>query len=139
MYSWAYDMARNDNDLNTMKEIRAAYIDYMSKMFDHYEAYSTEMFGRDIPQTMVLTPSRLITDTADDFFAIATKRGYTFVSIDEAQSDEAYETKENFAGDAGISWFERWAMAKGTKLRPEPEIDAEVQKLWKDKQASAKK
>ncbi|HKP68720.1 MAG TPA: M56 family metallopeptidase [Pyrinomonadaceae bacterium] len=139
MYSWAYDMARNDNDVNTMKEIREAYLAYMSKMFDHYEAYSTEMFGRDIPQTLVLTSSRLVTDTADDFFGMAIKRGYSFVTIDEAQSDEAYRTKENFVGDAGISWFERWAMAKGTKLRAEPEVDTGVQKLWKDKQVAAKK
>jgi hypothetical protein len=40
MYSYAYDMARNDNDVNTMKEIREAYINYMGQMFDHYEAYS---------------------------------------------------------------------------------------------------
>lgn len=135
MYSWAYDMARNDNDLNTMKEIRAAYIDYMSKMFDHYEAYSTEMFGRDIPQTMVLTSSRLVTDTADDFFAMATKRGYSFVPIDEAQGDAAYKTKEDFTGEAGISWFERWSMAKGMRLRSEPQVDAEVQKMWNEKKA----
>ena len=139
MYSYAYDMARNDNDLNTMKEIREAYLAYMGKMFDHYEAYSTEMFGRDIPQTLVLTPSRLVTDTADEFFGMAAKRGYSFIAIDEAQSDEAYRTKENFTGDSGISWFERWAMAKGSKLRPEPEVDADVQRIWKEKQASAKK
>ena len=139
MYSYAYDMARNDNDLNTMKEIREAYLAYMGKMFEHFEAYSTEMFGRDIPQTLVLTPSRLVTDTADEFFGMAAKRGYSFIAIDEAQSDEAYRTKENFTGDSGISWFERWAMAKGSKLRPEPEVDADVQRIWKEKQASAKK
>jgi peptidoglycan/xylan/chitin deacetylase (PgdA/CDA1 family) len=139
MYSYAYDMARNDNDLNTMKEVREAYLAYMGKMFEHFEAYSTEMFGRDIPQTLVLTPSRLVTDTADEFFGMAAKRGYSFIAIDEAQSDEAYRTKENFTGDSGISWFERWAMAKGSKLRPEPEVDADVQRIWKEKQASAKK
>ena len=139
MYSFAYDMARNDNDVNTMKQIREAYIDYMGKMFEHYEAYSQEMFGRDIPQTMVLTPGRLITDTADEFFTMATKRGYTFITIDEAQGDPAYKTKENFTGEAGISWFERWTLAKGGKLRPEPEIDAEVQRIWTEKQPKAKK
>ena len=136
MYSYAYDMARNDNDVNTMKEIREAYLAYMSRMFDHYEAYTNEMFGRDIAQTMVLTPSRLITDTADDFFAMAKKRGYSFVSVDEAQGDPAYKTKESFTGEAGISWFERWALAKGKALRDEPRVDASVERIW---QARAKK
>lgn len=139
MYSYAYDMARNDNDVNTMKEIREAYLSYMNKMFDHYEAYSTEMFGRDIPQTMVLTSSRLVSDTADDFFTMAAKRGYSFVPVEEAQADAAYRTKEDFTGEAGISWFERWTLAKGNKLRPEPEVDQLVQKIWNEKKAAAKK
>jgi beta-lactamase regulating signal transducer with metallopeptidase domain len=139
MYSFAYDMARNDNDVNTMKEIREAYLAYMQKMFDHYEAYSAELFGRDIPQTMVLTPSRLITDTADDFFDMVSKRGYTYVSIEEAQSDPAYKTKEGFAGEAGISWFERWSMAKNHRLRNEPEVDQSVQKIWTGKQVATTK
>lgn len=139
MYSFAYDIARNDNDVNTMKEIREAYLDYMSRMFDHYEAYSVELFGRDIPQTMVLTPSRLITDAADEFFAMVAKRGYTFISVDEAQGDVAYKTKEDFTGEAGISWFERWTLAKGNRLRKEPEIDQTVQKFWNERQVAAKK
>ena len=139
MYSYAYDMARNDNDVNTMKEIREAYVAYMGRMFDHYEAYSTDLFGRDIPQTLVLTPSRLITDTADEFFGMAAKRGYTFVTIDEAQSDAAYRTKEDFVGNAGISWLERWSMAKGRQLRKEPEVDQGVEKTWQERQVKAKK
>ncbi len=135
MYSYAYDVARNENDANAMKEIREAYLAYVSRMFDHYEAYSKEMFGRDIPQTMVLTPSRLVTDTADDFFAMAAKRGYEFISVDEAQGDRAYKTAENFTGNAGISWFERWAMAKGTPLRDEPQVDASVERVWNVRQA----
>lgn len=139
MYSFAYDSARNDNDVNAMKEIREAYLTYMNKMFDHYEAYSSDLFGRDISQTMVLTPSRLVTDTADDFFAMVAKRGYTFITVDEAQSDSAYKTKEAFTGEAGISWFERWSMAKGIRLREEPNIDQNIQKIWNERQLALKK
>jgi beta-lactamase regulating signal transducer with metallopeptidase domain len=138
MYSYAYDMARNDNDFNTMREIRAAFIDYMTKMFEHYEAYAQEMFGRDIAQTMVLTPSRLITDSADELFGMIEKRGYQYVSMEEALSDEAYKTSENFYGKSGISWFERWQMAKGKKLRDEPDVDANVQKIWNESKSKAK-
>jgi beta-lactamase regulating signal transducer with metallopeptidase domain len=130
MYSYAYDMARNDNDIGTMTEIRVSFIKYMSQMFDHYEAYSQEMFGRDIAQTMVLTPSRLVADSADDLFGMISKRGYQFVSMEEALSDEAYKTQENFNGKSGISWFERWTLAQSKKLREEPKIDENVQKIW---------
>ena len=133
MYSFAYDMARKDNDINTMKEIRIEYLDYMTKMLEHFEGYSQDMFGRDIAQTLVLTPSRLITDTADEFFGLLAKRGYKFVSMDEAQSDEAYQTEEKIVDSkSGISWFERWQMAKGKKLRDEPRVSALVWKTWQE-------
>ena len=138
MYSYAYDMARNAHDANAMKEIRASYLTYMSKMFDHYEAYSLEMFGRDIPQTLVLTPSGLTADTADEFFEMAKKRGYEFVSINEAQQDPAYKTKENFYREAGISWFERWTLAKGEKLRVEPDVDQGILAIWNEKKSRSK-
>ena len=136
MYSFAYDMARKDNDINTMKQIRAEYLDYMAKMSTHYEAYSQDLFGRDIAQTLVLTPSRLITDTADEFFAMLEKRGYRFIPIDEAQADEAYQTKEALVDiKSGISWFERWQMAQGKKLRSEPRVSQLVDKIWNEKKA----
>jgi beta-lactamase regulating signal transducer with metallopeptidase domain len=137
MYSYAYDVARNDNDLNTMKEIRQAFLDYMTEMFSHHEAYSKEMFGRDIAQTMVLTPSRLVTDSADDLFGMIEKRSYKFVSMDEALADDAYKTSEDFVGKPGISWFERWTLAQGKRLRDEPKVDETVQKIW-DKNMSKK-
>lgn len=135
MYSYAYDMARNDNDVSTMNEVRVAFIKYMDKMFDHYEAYSQELFGRDIPQTMVLTPSRLVVDSADDLFGMIGKRGYSFVSMDDALADVAYKTPETFVGNSGISWFERWTLAQGKRLRDEPKIDEAVQKIWEERSA----
>jgi hypothetical protein len=126
-------MARNDNDINTMREIRASFISYMTKMFDHYEAYSQDMFGRDIAQTMVLTPSRLVADTGNDLFGMLEKRGYKFVSMSEAQGDPAYQTPEDFTGKAGISWFERWQMKQGKPLLDEPDPDANILKTWQAK------
>ncbi|CAN5840886.1 hypothetical protein BH20ACI4_BH20ACI4_26490 [soil metagenome] len=137
MYSWAYDLAREANDTGKMIEIRADFLKYMSEMFDHYERYSQEMFGRDINQTMVLTPSRLVADTADELFGMLEKRGYEFVSMTEAQTDNAYQTPESFTGvKAGISWFERWQMAKGKELLKEPAVSQLVENAWQNRKTS---
>lgn len=134
MYSYAYDMARFDNDVELMRRIRREYTDYMAKMLVHYEAYSSEMFGRDIAQTMVLTPSRLVADTADEVFGMLEKNGYEFVSMTEAQSDAAYQTPETFANvKAGISWFERWTITQKKKLRDEPKVSELVEKTWAER------
>ena len=134
MYSYAYDEARAANDKAGMKQIRREFLDYMGKMLAHYEAYSADMFGRDISQTLVLTPSRLVADSADELFGAFEKRGYDFVPMDEAQTDAAYQTPENFVGiKAGISWFERWQMAQGKKLRDEPKVAEDVEKIWDER------
>ena len=134
MYSHAYDAARKDNDVPTMKQIRAEFVDYMTKMLAHYEEYSAEMFGRDIAQTLVLTPSRLVADTSDDIFGMFEKSGYQFVSMDEAQADEAYQTPDDFSGKSGISWFERWQLSQGRKLRNEPKVSKSILDTWKNYQ-----
>ena len=136
MYSYAYDTARNDNDLKTMKEVRTGFVRYMGEMFDHFEAYSQEMFRRDIAQTMVLTPSRLVADSADELFGMIERRGYSFVTMAEAQSDEAYELPENYVGNSGISWFERWTITKNGRLRPEPKVDDSVERTWIERKVS---
>lgn len=136
MYSYAYDAARNDNDAEKMKRIRAEFLAYMSKMFAHYEQYSQEIFGRDINQTMVLTPNRLVADSADELFGMLEARGYHFVSMDEALKDAAYDTPEDFYGEAGISWFERWQTARGKKLLDEPQVSQEVLKIWENRKAA---
>jgi beta-lactamase regulating signal transducer with metallopeptidase domain len=130
MYSYAYDMARNDNDVNTMNEIRESFVNYMGQMFDHYETYTQRLFGRDIAQTMVLTPSRLIADTSDELFGMIEKRGYSYVSMAEAQADPAYQTEERFAGKSGISWFERWTIHKKQPLLEEPKVSKQVWDAW---------
>ncbi len=133
MYSFAYNVAKLNRDNEAADKIRAEFIEYMSKMFDHYEAYSQEMFGRDIAQTMVLTPSLLVGDSFDELFGMIEKRGYKFVSMEEALSDPAYQTPENFYGKAGISWFERWQMAQGRKLLDEPQVSPAVEDVWQNR------
>ena len=90
-------MRRNSTAIKIAAEkIRAEFIEYMSKMFDHYEAYSQEMFGRDIAQTMVLTPSLLVGDSFDELFGMIENRGYKFVSMEEALSDRGISNARKF-------------------------------------------
>jgi hypothetical protein len=47
------------------------------------------------------------------------KRGYQFISLEEALGDKAYKLEDKFAGRAGISWLQRWAMTQ----KHQPTID----------------
>ena len=114
-----------------MKLVRDEFVEYMQKMLTYYEEYSLDMFQREIAQTMVLTPSRLVADSSDELFGMFEKRGYAFVSMDEALADEAYQTPERLTGNSGISWFKRWASKQGKLLREEPKVSEEVARIWK--------
>jgi len=41
------------------------------------------------------------------------KRGYRFVSLDEALDDSAYASSDEYYGPAGITWLHRWAITAG--------------------------
>ena len=81
---------------------------------------------------MLLHASALNAAAMDELLQRVEKRGYTFVTLDEALRDPAYAHADGYRGGAGISWMHRWAMAE---QRPrvfyegEPEVPADVMAL----------
>lgn len=137
LYSHAYEAARRRGDAVRMRRIREEFVEYMERMVVHYERFSRDLFGREIPQTLVLTPSRLVADTADGLFGMLRDRGYEFVPMREALADEAFREPENFTGRRGVSWLERWALTRGAEPRPEPAVHPEIEAAWRDRPAPA--
>jgi hypothetical protein len=120
IFAKVYAEARARGDREAMRKIRAEYVPYMTRMFEFYENLSQELFGRDIPQVLLLTPSRLVADSFDDLAAMTNARGYRFVTMDEATADEAFKSPDTYTGRTGISWLQRWAITRGGEWRDEP-------------------
>lgn len=120
IFAKVYAEARARGDREAMRNIRAEYVPYMNRMFEFYENLSQELFNRDIPQVLLLTPSRLVADSFDDLAAMMSKRGYRFVTMDEATADEAFKSPDTYTGRTGISWLQRWAITRGAEWRDEP-------------------
>jgi len=51
-------------------------------------------------------------DYLDELLTMYEQRNYTFISIEEALTDEAYQSKDDYAGRGGIPWLHRWAMTQ---------------------------
>lgn len=119
-FAKVYDEARVKADKETMQKIKAEYIPYMQSMFEFYENYSRELFGREIPQVLLLTPSRLNADSFDELVAMLKERNYKFISLDKATSDEAFKSLDNYTGKTGISWLQRWGITRGANWQQEP-------------------
>ena len=59
-------------------------------------------------------------------------RGYNFISLEEALTDPVYMKEENYVGNWGFSWINRWALTDGKGkdfYKDEPEPSKEILKL----------
>jgi peptidoglycan/xylan/chitin deacetylase (PgdA/CDA1 family) len=132
IFARAYVNALNARDAQLAANLRARFIGYIEAKFDYYEQQSKRLFGREIPQVLLLHASALNAAAMDELLRRIEKRGYTFVTLDEALHDPAYAHANGYRGGAGISWMHRWAMAE---QRPrvfyegEPEVPADVMAL----------
>jgi peptidoglycan/xylan/chitin deacetylase (PgdA/CDA1 family) len=142
VFSHAYIMALRREDEAAAAAIRAEYVPYMEKMFEFYEQYSREVTGREFPQVLMLTAGALTADCFDDLAAMVKRRGYKFVTMEQATRDEAYTMADTYTGVRGDSWIARWAVSKGMEYRDTEEVNlpasmqqhlAELQKRWKAK------
>ena len=113
IFSAAYDKAFDASDKVLMKRVGEAYVPYMEAKIDYWERQSKQLFGREIPQTLLIHANFINSDYFDDMAAMFKRRGYKFITLEEALKDEAYRLPDTFTGPAGISWLHRWALARG--------------------------
>jgi peptidoglycan-N-acetylglucosamine deacetylase len=125
-------LAKKDKKLAAQAE--TAYLAYVDTVFDFFEDESRKMFGREIPQVFLIHDNEINTKCLDALLTKLEKRGYTFVSLDEALADPAYSTPDNFVGPVGITWFDRWKVALGQKpdYQHNPDPPEWVEKMFND-------
>ncbi len=120
VFAGAYERAFQKADTAGMRRVAAAYVNYMEENFAFFEKRSREVLGREPAQTLLIHCNRL---NADHFDAVARRlerRGYSFVSLAAALSDEAYRLPDPYIGPKGLSWLHRWGLAKGLPIAMEP-------------------
>ena len=113
LFAAAYGIAYNKGEKEMMKKIGGEYISYMNKKIEYYEGRSNALFGRNINHILLIHANRLNSDYYSQLCEMIRKRNYEFISVDEAMKDKAYETKDSFVKNSGISWIDRWALAAG--------------------------
>ncbi len=131
IFAKAYSDAMNNSDDSLMKKIADEYIPYMLNCIEYYKDQSIKLLGYEVKQILLLHANRLNADTFDKLAAGIKSKGYKFISIEEALTDEAYLSEDKFVKNGGISSIHRWAITKGkTKdfFHGEPEVPEFVQK-----------
>jgi hypothetical protein len=113
IFAKAYFDAREKGDTATMKKVADAYLPYMESKIEYFEEQSRALFGREIPQVLLLHANHLNADYFGALAGMIQARGYRWVSLDEALSDEAYDSADTYTGAGGITWMHRWAITAG--------------------------
>jgi Asp-tRNA(Asn)/Glu-tRNA(Gln) amidotransferase A subunit family amidase len=113
VYARAYASALRKKDKALAKRIAASYLDYMLSVVAYYEKQSDLLFGRQIPQVLLVHANSLNADWFDELADRIAARGYRFVTLDDAVADEAYRSPDTFTGGGGITWLHRWALTRG--------------------------
>jgi peptidoglycan-N-acetylglucosamine deacetylase len=103
------------NDKSRAEKIKAEYRAYTKSAFEFYEEASRKLFGREIPQSLLIHDNEINSEMLDMLLTDMEQRGYRFISLEEAMADPAYATPDLFVGSVGISWLERWKIALGGK------------------------
>jgi peptidoglycan/xylan/chitin deacetylase (PgdA/CDA1 family) len=119
IYANAYAMALARNDQANVKLIVDEYLKYMELCFVFFEDLSKEFLGYEVKQTLLVHANRLNADHFDALVEMMRRRGYRFITLDDALKDPAYQLPTT-PSKRGDSWIHRWMVAKGLKQRPEP-------------------
>lgn len=124
IFARAYDNALEKTDEKLQKQIGAAYVPYLEAKTDYWERQSVKLFGRELKQILLLHANSINSDYFDDAAKMLGRRGYRFITLEEALKDEAYKLPDRFTRRNGISWLHRWAFAKGREniLPDEPKV-----------------
>lgn len=126
IFGAAYDRAPVDS---IRRRVADEYIRYMEAVTAYYEQQSRALFGREIAQVLLLHANNLNADHFGRLAEMFARRGYTFVSLEQALRDPAYASQDTYTGPAGITWIHRWALTQGKRgdfFAGEPEVPAWV-------------
>ncbi|HEV2761768.1 MAG TPA: polysaccharide deacetylase family protein [Pyrinomonadaceae bacterium] len=115
IFARAYDNAGRRGDRQMMQRLGREYVAYMERKFEYFERQSVMLFGYEMKQTLLIHANALNADYFGELARMMRRRGYKFITLDEALTDKAYASPDTYAGPGGITWIHRWALTAGKR------------------------
>ncbi|MGC2766526.1 MAG: polysaccharide deacetylase family protein [Candidatus Acidiferrum sp.] len=112
MYAGVYDDARKRADTGLQQQLVSSYLSHTTDVFDYYEKLSKTLFGYEPKQILLLHGNWLEADHIGELLDLLQKRGYQFVTLEDALSDGAYSSPDEYVGE-GTGWLDHWAITRG--------------------------
>jgi peptidoglycan/xylan/chitin deacetylase (PgdA/CDA1 family) len=116
VFNKVYDDALAKNDSVLLLKVKDAYCTFLDTAFSFGEAVSKIYFGYEPAQILLIHANAINAECLDAMLSRIEKRGYTFVSFEDALKDPLYSGKDEYVGKYGISWLHRWTVNRGIKM-----------------------
>ncbi len=120
MYAGVYEDARRRGDTALQQHLVSSYLSYTGAVFDYYEKFSKDLIGYEPKQILLLHGNWLEADHIGELLDVLRKRGYRFVTLQDALSDAAYSMPDEYVGEEGTGWLDHWAITRGQPPRNTP-------------------
>jgi peptidoglycan-N-acetylglucosamine deacetylase len=117
MFAGVYEDAKKRNDTALEAQLAKEYLAHHDAMFAYYEQLSAKIVGYEPKQILLLHASNLEADHIGELMDVLRKRGYRFITLEDALSDSAYSLPNTYIGEEGTGWIEQWAITQG-KIPP---------------------
>jgi len=113
MYAGVYEDAKQRGDSALQQELVSSYLSYSEQVFAYYEQLSKQTIGYEPKQILLLHANQLEADHIGELIELMRKRGYRFITLGDALSDQAYSMPDTFVGEEGTGWLDHWAITQG--------------------------
>ncbi|MEO6718441.1 MAG: polysaccharide deacetylase family protein [Novosphingobium sp.] len=114
MFDQAYTRAANDHAMR--RRIERAYLDYSRNQIRYYQALNKQVLGREPPAILLLHLNRLNAAALNQLLSIFRSEGFQFVSLSDAQADDAYRISPTITTRFGPMWGYRWARERAVRI-----------------------
>jgi peptidoglycan-N-acetylglucosamine deacetylase len=119
MYAGVYDDARKRADTALQQQLVSSYLSYTTSVFDYYERLSKDLLGYEPKQILLLHGNWLEADHIGELLELLRKRGYQFVTLEDALGDSAYSVPDEYVGE-GTGWLDHWGITRGRPSQGQP-------------------
>lgn len=116
IFNVPYAQALEKGDEALAKRLRDEYLSFTIAATEFAEKISPQVFGREIPQLLIIHANDITADSLDEMLQRFAERGYKFVTLDQVMADPAYQTKDTMVTKFGPTWLWRWSRSKGMDL-----------------------
>ncbi len=119
-FAGVYADAKQRGDAALQQVVVSSYLSYHAEMFAYEEKLSRDLIGYEPKQILLLHANQLEADHIGELLDVMRKRGYRFITLEDALSDSAYGLPDTFVGEGGTGWIEHWAITRGQPPQGSP-------------------